>query len=223
MKHSFSAWLTSTRDADLTELRAVVQNAPAEWEDVETLPQAQARIEALAGVDDQTRRARQMDLARAFLSFEKARARPRGVGLLSFGPSVFALMAIVLGVISFGIFSKTEPTLLDQLSDTETARGLITFIFALGVMSLALIIVSASFISDGSRPHAFDRAKEVFTSLVAILGTILGFYFGVGEAERLEEAQANAAQSSLVAPNAPQTGIVAPDPAPMPDPAPGTE
>ncbi|QFS82225.1 hypothetical protein FIU97_05480 [Roseivivax sp. THAF40] len=191
MTRSFSDWLTATKAADFDELRTHVSAEPDLWAGISTLPQAQARIEALPGLTEQARRARQMDLARAFLAFEQAAPRRRSAGLLSFGLSVFALMVIVLGVIAFGIFSKSEPTLLDQLSDTETARGLITFIFALGVMSLALIIVSASFISDSSRSHSFDRAKEVFTSLVAILGTILGFYFGVGEAERIvEDAQA---------------------------------
>ncbi len=200
MTQTFATWLAATKTADLHELRAHIRAAPEDWADVQTLPQAQARIEALPGLDDNARRARQMDLARAFLSFETVRSPRRGIGLLSFGPSVFALMAIVLGVISFGIFSKTEPTLLDQLSDTETARGLITFIFALGVMSLALIIVSASFISDGSPNPSFDRAKEVFTSLVAILGTILGFYFGVGEAERRVET-VQELQDTLTAPD----------------------
>ncbi|MHA6325653.1 hypothetical protein [Roseivivax sp. CAU 1753] len=211
MKSTFSSWLAATSNADFHALRGHVNAAPEDWDQITTLPQAQARIEALAGLDDATRRARQMDLARAFLAFEKQQGRSGG-NILSFGPSVFVLMIVVLGVIAFGIFSKSEPRLLEQLSDIETARGLITFIFALGVMSLALIIVSAGFVSTALPDHSFDRAKEVFTSLVAILGTILGFYFGAGEAERIEEALSGVTQSTLVAPEQPaQDTPVAPE------------
>ena len=187
MARTFFSWLETSDSAELKVLLDYARTRGDIWVGVETLKEAQALLEGDHTLPDADARRLQIVLARAFLDYERTEKRP-GFTLMALGPSIFVLMVFVLGIIAVGIFhdpssAQNKVSLLDQLTNAETARGLITFIFALGVMSLALIIVSANFISTTVSAAAFDRAKEVFTSLVAILGTILGFYFGVAQGE----------------------------------------
>lgn len=72
-----------------------------------------------------------------------------------------------------------QATILGSVSKVETARGLITFLIVFVTVVIALILVLAAFLS--SEPHYKERfalGKEVLTTLIGILGTIVGFYFG---------------------------------------------
>jgi hypothetical protein len=74
-----------------------------------------------------------------------------------------------------------DKTLLQQLSDVETARGLITFLVAVSTVGIALILivwVASTTLSDAVVKDRSAFSKEVMTSLIGILGTIIGFYFG---------------------------------------------
>jgi hypothetical protein len=74
-----------------------------------------------------------------------------------------------------------DKTLLQQLSDVETARGLITFLVAVSTVGIALILivwVASTALSDADVKDRSAFSKEVMTSLIGILGTIVGFYFG---------------------------------------------
>jgi hypothetical protein len=93
--------------------------------------------------------------------------------------------AVFVGILAsvflpYILFSpKLDKTLLQQLADTETARGLITFLVAVSTVGIALILVVAMWsekIDDYKDRFAFS--KEILTSLIGILGTIIGFYFG---------------------------------------------
>jgi len=72
-----------------------------------------------------------------------------------------------------------EKTLLHELSNTEVARGLITFLVAVSTVGIALILtVYAVATQDPKAKENFGLAKEVLSSLIGVLGTIVGFYFG---------------------------------------------
>jgi hypothetical protein len=74
-----------------------------------------------------------------------------------------------------------DKTLLQQLSDVETARGLITFLVAVSTVGIALTLVIWVASTTLSDPVVKDRSafsKEVMFSLIGILGTIIGYYFG---------------------------------------------
>jgi glycerol uptake facilitator-like aquaporin len=70
-------------------------------------------------------------------------------------------------------------TLLHELSTTEVARGLITFLIAVATVGIALILtVYAVSTQDAKAKENFALAKEVLSLLIGVLGTIVGFYFG---------------------------------------------
>jgi hypothetical protein len=76
-----------------------------------------------------------------------------------------------------------DKTLLQALAHTETARGLITFLVAVSTVGIALILIVSLALEPLARgrdvvKERFGFSKEVLTSLIGILGTIIGFYFG---------------------------------------------
>lgn len=127
-------------------------------------------------------------------AYEKWEAKPREneqalngcmeklIGALVDNPIATVIAGIsifLIVIIFFALSGKTE--FLQNLSNVEFARGLITFLFALGTIGIALIITFSVFASE--RPLAeskerFYRGKEILTIFIGILGTIVGFYFG---------------------------------------------
>jgi hypothetical protein len=126
-----------------------------------------------------------------------------------------AFVAILSSVFWPYVFSTPkglDKTLLQQLGDTETARGLITFLVAVGTVGIALILivwVASTGQSDTVVKERSAFGKEVMTSLIGILGTIIGFYFGasqVGGAGGHGAAQALTLASFSAAPARPAKG-----------------
>jgi hypothetical protein len=91
---------------------------------------------------------------------------------------VFGGMAfLVLGLLAAGILTGG---LLQFLSSVAGARGLITFLIAIGTIAIAIILTLASVLADGEKDEIAERlskGKEILTVLVGVLGTIVGFYF----------------------------------------------
>jgi hypothetical protein len=90
---------------------------------------------------------------------------------------------VVIALVAVVVFVVIQPSgrVLKSLSDVETARGLITVLFASGTVLLAVLIVSTSLFGsekDELREKRFEQGKEVLALLLGILGTIVGFYFG---------------------------------------------
>ncbi len=90
----------------------------------------------------------------------------------------YGLILILIFGILYAVYQNVP--VLNSLSDPSFARGLITFIIAIATIGLAFIMVFQSFSGEAS-DNTFRRAREVFTGLMGILGTIVGFYFGSSE------------------------------------------
>ncbi|MBC8877278.1 MAG: hypothetical protein H8E44_48235 [Planctomycetes bacterium] len=88
----------------------------------------------------------------------------------------------VMALIAFGLSAYL--IMAPNIGEMQHARGVITVIFSVGTISIALILVMAVLFSKWSGrggqdlTDRFDSAKQVLTMLLGILGTIVGFYFG---------------------------------------------
>lgn len=93
--------------------------------------------------------------------------------------SIMVLGMLAIAAVLFGMFGNGSRFLI-LLKDAEISRGLITFLVALTTVLLAIILVLYAITAeDGDTvKDRFSYGKEVLATLVGILGTVLGFYFG---------------------------------------------
>jgi hypothetical protein len=112
----------------------------------------------------------------------------------SFG--VGAAGFLVAAAIIYGLFMPNS--IVHQLGNADLARGVITFIFAIGTIGIALLVCLGALIGD-HQDWQLGRAKEVLTVLIGVFGTILGFYFGTanGNAQKLDIAEIRIADNEL--------------------------
>ena len=101
------------------------------------------------------------------------------------------VLAVVFAVIAFFYAPDGRGSgagaLIEQLADPGSARGLITFLVVMGTVVMGLLLLISSFRTVPGAAESFTRGKEIFTILVGILGTIVGFYFGVGPDENQDD------------------------------------
>jgi hypothetical protein len=93
----------------------------------------------------------------------------------------YVLVGVLLGFIAVSVL--IDSPVIRRLIDPAFARGLITFIISVATVGLGFVLVCESFApgpDDGS-DEKFRRAREIFTLLLGILGTVVGFYFGSAE------------------------------------------
>jgi hypothetical protein len=115
---------------------------------------------------------------------------------------IFSVLGIItlltlLAVLAVSLFTHNGP--LEELGNLEIARGLITFLIAFTTVGIALILTISTVVAQDSPENdkRFDRGKQVLTTLIGVLGTIVGFYFaGVQGA-----GMSTPAISSMVLPN----------------------
>lgn len=86
---------------------------------------------------------------------------------------------------------------ISRLSDAGFARGLITFLISVATIGLAFILV---YQAESSTTDGFRRAREIFTGLMGVLGTIVGFYFGSADKPSVpfEIAELRSADKQLI-------------------------
>lgn len=108
-----------------------------------------------------------------------------GTWLAENAEKVFSGVVIFMFVLILGHAFVFESGALARMNDVATARGAITFLFALGTITLAIMLVGSSlftFIDNERefkrRKERFNQGKEILSILIGILGTIVGFYFG---------------------------------------------
>ncbi len=100
--------------------------------------------------------------------------------------TIFLLTSVVV-LIGATLFGLNKGDILGQLKDGEYARGLITYLFSIGTIGAFVILILAALIGKGNKEERDDRfknAKDIFSLLIGIFGSIIGFYFGSIKAEQ---------------------------------------
>jgi len=103
----------------------------------------------------------------------------------------------IVGLLVFGLFAKGS--IVRELASVDYARGVITFIFAVGTMGIALLLTLGALLGSHTL-EVFAKAKEVLTALIGVFGTILGFYFGTasGGPQKLDIADIRLTDKQLM-------------------------
>lgn len=111
------------------------------------------------------------------------------------------ILVSVIVLIGANLLGMDKGSVLDKLKDGEYARGLITYLFAVGTIGSVVILILAALTGKGEteeRDARFDKAKEIFSLLIGIFGTIIGFYFGSIKAEEETKGTDMAVAAPLV-------------------------
>src|SRR5262245_4585535 len=199
---SFAGWLraramANPEDPDLQALKAFAETNAASWpywsdqrsdfqKIIEDAPDTADKSKLIATLAENYRR---------WKAEESIPSRSGNWGFQyfqSFGDwlsnniSVLALIgfgvAIAFGMY-YGLFKNSA--FYVSLKDTDQARGLITFLFVLSTSAVILLTAIAIFWMDKGEDlkDRFAFAKDLITIVVGILGTIMGFYFGLQKLE----------------------------------------
>lgn len=179
-------WKASDELAALRE--SIKEDRPKKLDDAKKL-QYDAALRALY------QRWRQEPLPGGGFSLEKLMqiVVDNGIGLFL---SLFAVAVFIS--LAYGLSSTT---FFSSLSHVDQARGLITFLVA--VCAVAVIMLTAIQIFWGGQnagikfDDRFRAAKDLVTLVIGILGTILGFYFGSFNGERILTASIDAPSNYL--------------------------
>jgi uncharacterized membrane protein len=99
--------------------------------------------------------------------------------------SLTILLAVVL-LIAATVLGWDKGNVLQNLQNGLYARGLITYLFAVGTIGGVVILILAALTGAGGEhdKENFARAKEILSLLLGIFGTIIGFYFGSIKSEQ---------------------------------------
>jgi hypothetical protein len=94
------------------------------------------------------------------------------------GTLFLALFGIIVAIaIFYGLFFKTD--FFNTMADINHARGLITFLFAFATIAVIILVAITTFWMPRDDINVrFEKAKDLLTMIIGVLGTILGFYFG---------------------------------------------
>jgi hypothetical protein len=116
-----------------------------------------------------------------FGRWQAGQARPGGLlaTLAShLGALLLALFGLVVAVaIFYGLFFN--PKFFELMAQVNQARGLITFLFAFATIAIILLVAITTFWMPKDEVQIrFEKAKDLLTILIGVMGTILGFYFG---------------------------------------------
>jgi hypothetical protein len=94
------------------------------------------------------------------------------------GALFLALFGIIVAAAIFdGLF--LNPAFFGLMAQVNQARGLITFLFAFATIAITLLVAITTFWMPKDEVQLrFEKAKDLLTILIGVMGTILGFYFG---------------------------------------------
>ena len=115
----------------------------------------------------------------------------------------YIFLAILAAAFAYPMYKVFTTTSLD-LKNAENARGRITFVVSFGTFAIGLILVMSAAFLSGSKDldRRFAFGKDVFTVLVGVLGTVMGFYYG----QNASAQQALHISAPQVSSTAPQLG-----------------
>lgn len=99
-----------------------------------------------------------------------------------------------------------------NLSDKEAARGMITFVVSVVTVAIGLFLVVGAAFMSGSKDleKRFAFGKDVFTVLIGVLGTVMGFYYGQATAGAGANANTQSQTAQTLQISAPQVNPAAP-------------
>jgi hypothetical protein len=99
--------------------------------------------------------------------------------------TLLILLAVIL-LIAATVLGFDRGNVLQNLQNGLYARGLITYLFAVGTIGGVVVLILAALTSPpgDTAKENFARAKEVLSLLLGIFGTIIGFYFGSIKSEQ---------------------------------------
>ncbi|HEX3018673.1 MAG TPA: hypothetical protein VHP36_00150 [Chitinispirillaceae bacterium] len=93
-------------------------------------------------------------------------------------------------------------SILDALGEAGVARGLITILFAVSTVFVTMMLtVYSVFINKNeiqAEEKVFPRAMQILSTLIGVLGTIVGFYFGQAVAQGEEQTKALKLEDALM-------------------------
>jgi hypothetical protein len=105
-------------------------------------------------------------------------------GLLN--PIVLLSLIIVLSVVALigAAVLGVDRGVLANMSRSEFARGLITYLYAVVTIGTAVVLVLSALLGSADPAHErrFERGKEILALMLGVFGTIVGFYFGQAQA-----------------------------------------
>lgn len=101
-------------------------------------------------------------------------------------------VAFLIASIMYSVTSGNA-NLRELLDGDGHTRGLLTFLFGISTIGIAFMLVYQAFM-PGVTVDSFRFAREIFGSLIAVLGTIVGFYFGTATTEKNEHPKDPAAE-----------------------------
>jgi hypothetical protein len=101
----------------------------------------------------------------------------------------FATILVAVGVVwvlyrVISAIGSGQWAVLKDVAELAYARGLITLAITVATIAIAVLLVTTAVFGIVSSDDQFRRAREVFSVLAGVLGTIVGFYFGSAEKER---------------------------------------
>ena len=134
---------------------------------------------------------------------EDSVARDRSIFFTVLTGLQYLFLALLAALFAMLLYKGITAPGLD-LSKTDSARGMITFVVSVVTVAIALILVVGAAFMSGSKDldKRLTFGKEVFTVLVGVLGTVMGFYYGQAAATG---GQNPAAQAGQTTPQAGQT------------------
>jgi hypothetical protein len=102
------------------------------------------------------------------------------------------LLALIVVVSTIAMIGAAvlgiDKGVLSNMSKSEFARGLITYLFAVVTIGTAVVLVLSALLGTEGEIHErrFQRGKEILALLLGVFGTIVGFYFGSAVSPKAE-------------------------------------
>jgi pentapeptide repeat protein len=108
---------------------------------------------------------------------------------------ILAISALVI-IVGFAMLLPVD--------NMSYSRGLITIVFTVGAIAIAIILFAARWMTRADdATQRFQDSREVLTILIGLLGTIIGWYFGQDD-----RSEASAAKPAVVGMEfTPSTGV----------------